>query len=122
MAGLLCLGGCSLFEAPAQLRGNKVDPDALKELVVGTSTEADARSLLGSPTAHATFDDNTWLYISEVTRTRIGRTPGVEHQDVVSLTFNDQGVLSKVTKLNHSDSLPVAIVQKTTPAPGTNTS
>lgn len=118
----LPLAGCSFFEAPSQLRGNKVDPDSLKELVIGTSTTADARSLLGSPTAHAMFDDNTWLYISEVTRTRIGRLPGVEHQNVVVLTFDDNGVLRKISKLDQADALPVAMNSKTTPAPGTSTS
>jgi outer membrane protein assembly factor BamE (lipoprotein component of BamABCDE complex) len=114
--------GCSVFQAPSQLRGNRVDADQLKELVPGTSTKADVTALIGSPTARATFDDNTWLYVSEVTRSRIGRVQGVVSQQVVKLTFNDQGVLHDVKRLDKDDSVPIAMVSRTTPSPGTEAS
>ena len=121
---LVCLlaGGCSFFEARPQLRGNKVDAYQLKELVPGTSTRADVTALIGSPTATATFDQNTWLYVSEVTRPRIARTEGVLSQRVVVLSFNDQGVLQNVKELNQDDSIPVSIVARATPSPGTEAS
>ena len=78
--------------------------------------------LIGSPTARATFDDNTWIYISEVTRPRIARVQGVLSQDVVVLSFNDQGVLQEVKRLNQDDAMPVAVVSRTTPSPGTEAS
>ncbi len=112
------LGGCSFFEAQMQVRGNPVDPDQLKQLAVGTSTEKDAQALLGSPTARATFDDNTWLYISEVTRPRIARKPGELKQNVVALSFNQGGVLQHVQRLDMADSQPVTIASRTTPSPG----
>lgn len=113
------LAGCSLFEPQPQLRGNRVDADQLKELVPGTSTRADVTALIGSPTATATFDDNTWIYVSEVTEPRIARTQGVLSQHVVVLTFNDKGVLQHVQKLDQDDSIPVSVVARTTPSPGT---
>lgn len=118
---LLCaawLPACSVIETPRTQRGNKVDPDQLKELVIGTSTKADATSLLGSPTARATFDDNRWIYISEVTRVRIGRTPGVTDQNVTTLTFDQGGVLRGVERLGQDDSRDVAVVSRATPSPG----
>src|SRR3984957_4251919 len=122
LLGCMLVGGCSVFEAQSQLRGNHVDADQLKELVPGTSTRADVTALIGSPTARATFDDNTWLYITEVTRPRIARVQGVLSQNVVVLTFNDQGVLQGVKKLNQEDSLPVSVVARATPSPGTEAS
>ena len=119
LVGCLLLGACSFFEATPQLRGNKVDADSLKELVPGTSTKADVSSLLGSPTATGTFDDNTWLYISEVTQPQIGRTQAVLNQNVIVLSFNGQGVLQDVKRLNQDDSIPVSVVARTTPSPGT---
>ncbi|MEJ0015443.1 MAG: outer membrane protein assembly factor BamE [Acetobacteraceae bacterium] len=121
LAGLL-LVGCSFFEAQPQLRGNRVDADQLKELVPGTSTRADVTALIGSPTARATFDDNTWLYVSEVTQPRIARVQGVLSQDVVVLSFNDQGVLQDVKRLNQDDAVQVSVVSRTTPSPGTEAS
>ncbi|MGE0416856.1 MAG: outer membrane protein assembly factor BamE [Acetobacteraceae bacterium] len=124
LAVLLCgvVSGCSLFAAPAHLRGNKVDPDSLAELVPGTSTRADVTALIGSPTARAAFDDSTWIYISELTQPQVGRFPAVLDQTVLVLTFNDQGVLSGIEKKTKDDSLPVQVVTRTTPSPGTEAS
>ena len=122
LLGCLLLGACSFFEATPQIRGNKIDAEALKELVPGTSTKADVTSLIGSPTATATFDDNSWIYISEVTRPRIGRTQGVLSQNVVVLSFDGQGVLQDVKHLNQADSIPVSVVARSTPSPGTEAS
>jgi outer membrane protein assembly factor BamE (lipoprotein component of BamABCDE complex) len=119
---LLLVSGCNVLDAPKQLRGNHVDADQLKELVPGTSTRADVTSLLGSPTAHATFDDNTWLYISETTRTRVGRSPGVVAQDVTVLTFDPAGVLRDVKHLDKGDSKDVTVVNRATPSPGSEAS
>ena len=118
----LLLSACSVVEAPKQLRGNRVDDDQLKELVPGTSTRADATSLLGSPTAKATFDDNTWIYIGEITHTRVARMPGVVQQDVVVLTFDAGGVLRGVKKLSKDDGRDVSVVARATPSPGSEAS
>ena len=111
-------GGCSVLEYPAQVRGNRVTADQLKELVPGTSTRQDATSLLGSPTAKASFDDNTWIYISEVTQPRVGRVQGINSQDVVELSFDDRGVLRDVKQLSEKDHKDVDVVSRATPSPG----
>lgn len=116
------LAGCGWLMPPPTLRGNKVDAQHLKELVPGTSTKADVTALIGSPTAHETFDDSTWLYISEVTQQRIGRTLGELEQHVVVLSFDEAGVLRNVTEKDKGDALPVNVVARTTPSPGTEAS
>jgi outer membrane protein assembly factor BamE (lipoprotein component of BamABCDE complex) len=127
LAGMLFVAtvgvsACSVVATPTTLRGNKVDPDQLKELVIGTSTKADVTSLIGSPTARATFDDNRWLYISETTQVRIGQTPGVRAQDVVELTFDQGGLLRGIHTLGQDDGKDVAMVSRTTPSPGSEAS
>ena len=89
-----------IFDPTLRQRGSLVDPDALRELIPGTSSRADAVALIGSPTAHATFDDNTWIYISQVTSTRIGRTPGIAKQKVVVLSFDQSGTLRGIRQLD----------------------
>src|ERR1700749_583255 len=105
----LLLASCSWLMPPPQLRGNKVDADSLKELVPGTSTKADVSAVIGSPTAKDAFDDNTWLYISELTRERIGRTLGELNQNVVVINLDDKGVLTNVHQLDKADALPVTV-------------
>ena len=118
----LLLSSCSWLMPAPVLRGNKVDPESLKELVPGTSTKADVSAVIGSPTARDTFDDNTWLYISEVTQERIGRTLGELNQNVVVVSFDDKGVLTNIHKLDKEDALPVTVIARTTPSPGTEAS
>lgn len=122
LCAALAVSACSIVEAPRQLRGNRVDPEQLAELVPGTSTRADVQALLGSPSGKATFDDNTWMYIGEVTQTRVGRSPGVRRQDVVVLAFDQAGVLRDIKQLDMSDSKPVQIVDRATPSPGSEAS
>jgi outer membrane protein assembly factor BamE (lipoprotein component of BamABCDE complex) len=120
------LSACGLQPAflsyPPQVRGNKVDPDALAQLVPGTSTRADVRSLIGSPTAPATFNDNQWIYISEVTTPVIGGTNDVHSQQVYVMNFGQNGVLESIEHKSLRDSMPVEVVSRTTPSPGSSAS
>lgn len=119
---LLGLAGCSMFEAQSQVRGNKVDPDLIGELVVGTSTRADAQALLGTPSLRGTFDDEHWYYVGSITRPRVARTPAMESMQVVALSFDDGGVLREVKTLNEGDSRDVGMVARATPVPGNDQS
>jgi outer membrane protein assembly factor BamE (lipoprotein component of BamABCDE complex) len=121
----LSLSGCGvvhIFDPTLRQRGSLVDPDALRELIPGTSSRADAISLIGSPTARATFDDNTWIYISQVTSTRIGRTPGVTQQKVVILNFDPNGTLRSIQQRTRADSKSVDMAAGATPSPGSEAS
>lgn len=111
-------GGCSIIGARAQVRGNMVDADQLKQLVPGTSTRADVTTLIGSPSIKASFDDSRWVYIGEVMQARIASRPAVVAQKVVVLSFDEQGVLRDVKRLTKRDSLPVDVVARSTPSPG----
>jgi outer membrane protein assembly factor BamE (lipoprotein component of BamABCDE complex) len=122
LALCLSLTACGWLLPPPQTRGNKVESEQLKELVPGTSTKADVTALIGSPTQKAMFDDNTWLYITEVTRPRVGQTLGLLDQDVVVLSFDDRGVLTGLKTVTKNDAVPVSVVSRTTPSPGTEAS
>lgn len=111
-----------LLSHPIQTRGNRVDPDQLAQLVAGTSTRNDVMALLGSPTTRATFDDNTWLYISEQTKPVIGATNSVQDQQVVTVTFDQRGVLRSIDRKGLADGLPVQVASRTTPTPGNESS
>jgi outer membrane protein assembly factor BamE (lipoprotein component of BamABCDE complex) len=118
---MLPLQGCGLFHVWDPLharRGALIDPDSLKQLIPGTSTKADATSLLGSPTARATFDDNSWLYITQVTSTRIGSVPGIIQQQVLVLNFDQGGTLRSIRQLDRHDAKQIAMAPGATPSPG----
>jgi outer membrane protein assembly factor BamE (lipoprotein component of BamABCDE complex) len=121
----LLVSGCGvfhIFDSTNVRRGSIVPADALAELTPGTSSRADAISLLGSPTAHATFDDNSWIYIGQITRTRIARTPGVRMQEVVVLHFDPNGTLRAIDRHGLSDAQNIAMSAGATPSPGSEAS
>ena len=120
--GLSCCGVLHIFDPTVRQRGSRVDPDALKELIPGTSSRADVQALIGSPTAKATFDDNTWIYISQRTSTRIGRTPGVQQQEVVIFTFDQAGTLRGISEKSKADAAQIAMAPGATPSPGSEAS
>jgi outer membrane protein assembly factor BamE (lipoprotein component of BamABCDE complex) len=126
LAALLAApGGCGttdLFSYPPQARGSQVDPDELAQLVPGTSTEQDVKSLLGSPLAKEDFNENTWLYVSQITQPVIAGTQSVRNQHVYAISFDSKGVLTKVATRDKADALPVQVVSRTTPSPGSNAS
>lgn len=118
----LPLAGCSFFEAQSTTRGDPIDGVALKQLTPGTTTQADATALLGSPTTHETFDDNAWVYISQITRPQVGRLPAVLEQRVVVLNFDPSGVLQKVKVYDKADGKNVTMAPGTTSSPGSSAS
>lgn len=112
------LAGCAVFTARPHYRGNAVSAHELKQLRPGVSTKADARALLGSPTLRETFNNDHWLYVSQVTKRRIARTQGVVRQHVVILHFNRQGVLRSIHGIGKKSAVTVAMSGGHTPAPG----
>ncbi len=130
LAALVSTGGCSwlpampsvpgagLFESPAQMRGHAVEDDVLAQLTVGVSSKTDVEALLGSPSATGTFDDNSWYYLSSVTRQRPGRALAVEDQRSIAIIFDGRGAVQEIRRLGQQDGRDVALVSRVTPSPG----
>ena len=118
----LAISGCGLFAPIPTNRGQVVEQEDYRKLVPGTTTRADVTTLLGSPTSKATFDDNTWFYIAEVTAPVPLARPKVEHQQVLVLNFDQGGVLRQMRRLDKADGHNVAMVTQTTPSPGSDAS
>ena len=121
-ASLAACAAPDFMSFPPQTRGNKVDPELLAQLVPGTSTRADVTSLIGTPTTRSTFDENIWIYVSEVTKPLIASKQDLRDQNVVVMTFDQKGVLRGITKRGAADAKEVDLVDRKTPSPGNDTS
>ncbi len=122
LALALALGGCSVFDAPRISRGHRLSEEQLTQLVPGVQGRADVQTLLGTPSARGTFDDNFWYYISATSRYRPMQKEYVSDREVVVVEFDDAGKLKQVRKLGEDDARPVAMVQRETPVPGNDRS
>jgi outer membrane protein assembly factor BamE (lipoprotein component of BamABCDE complex) len=117
-ASLLALPGCAVFSDAPHYRGIAVSQHDLNELTPGLSQQADVQAVLGPPTFSPPFNPNDWIYVAQVTKMRIARTEGVTSQNVVVVSFNDNGTLKSVTEKNYNDAVLVAMEPHQTPVPG----
>ena len=89
----LALPGCTPTEAN---RGNLLDPAKVAEIKAGQSTRDNVLGILGTPSARSSFNDNTWYYIGQRTEQYSFLNPDVTDQQVVTVKFNDEGVVQNI--------------------------
>lgn len=109
---LSLLLACSACSPTVANRGNILDPDKLAAITQGTSTRDDVVNKLGSPSHRSAFDENTWYYIGRSTKQYSFLDPKVTDQEIVTIHFDQRGVVSTIEKTGRD------AVADVTPAPG----
>jgi outer membrane protein assembly factor BamE (lipoprotein component of BamABCDE complex) len=112
---IAALGAC---QATIDQRGNLPPPDALGQIKPGTTDRATVTRLIGSPSSVASFDPNTWYYISAKSKELAFFRPEILDQQVLVITFDKDGVVSDMQKVGMNESQTIQPVARTTPAPG----
>ena len=115
LAAALALAGCS---KTLDQRGNLPSDEKLSEIQTGVSTKDDVTRLLGTPSSTGTFDEKTWYYISKRTEQFAFLTPELLDQQVVAITFDENGTVTDVKRHGMDDRREVTPVARTTPAAG----
>jgi outer membrane protein assembly factor BamE (lipoprotein component of BamABCDE complex) len=114
-AALLVLGACN---NPIDQRGNLPEPDKLAQIKPGTTDKATVTQLIGSPSSVATFDPNTWYYISQKTKPVAFFMPERIDQEVVAIDFDESGIVRELRRKTMADGQTVEPNPNATPAPG----
>jgi len=129
------LAACSV---PVDQRGNLPDEANLSQIKPGETDKAtvtrllgtpstvaafDANKatvtrLLGTPSTVAAFDANTWYYVSQKTKTVAFFRTDVLDQQVVAITFNQDGVVKTVDTHGLQDAQAVTPNPNATPSKG----
>ena len=112
---LTALAGCGI---PVSDRGNLPKPENLAQVSPGVTDKASVKSLLGTPSSIATFDGDTWYYISKKEKQVAFLKPEVLDQEVYAVHFDDKGVVSNVKHLSMNDSQAMTPNPDATPAQG----
>lgn len=118
LCALLGLPGCAIFSATPHYRGVAINNDQLQQLTPGISQQTDVEALLGPPTFIEPYNQNNWVYVSQITHMRIGQTEGVEKQNVVVVSFNQSGAYQSYDEKTLKNALPVEMDARTTAVPG----
>ncbi len=98
--------------------GQIPDPVKLASIEPGVQTQEEVVRMLGSPSSVATFDQNTWYYISKRTSTTAFLKPDVLEQRVVVINFDDSGVVRGMRLYGLDDANDITPVGRSTPTKG----
>jgi outer membrane protein assembly factor BamE (lipoprotein component of BamABCDE complex) len=109
------LTGC---ETIVDQRGFAATPGSVEKLEVNSQSREDVIRLIGSPSAVATFNPNTWYYISQKQETWAFLKPQMIEQNVLQLSFNESGRLTAIKKYDLSDGKDIEMVSRITPTAG----
>jgi outer membrane protein assembly factor BamE (lipoprotein component of BamABCDE complex) len=93
--GLLALGACAPVST---FQGFQAIEQSPKDVKVGTDTRSTVMAKLGTPTATATFDKNTWFYMSQISTKTSFYHPRLIKRDIIAIAFDKEN--DQVTAVN----------------------
>lgn len=116
---LLALGFVTACAPVVATRGNIADPDRVAQIKKGQSRMEDVSGLLGSPSQIGTFDNTVWYYIGQRTESTAFFEPEVVERRIVSVQFDDKGVVTDVKTVDGTDKgEEIEFVDRSTPTRG----
>lgn len=104
VAALAILGACT----PTMTEhGNILQDEQIAQVKPGQHLRSDVLRILGSPTSQSPFDANLWYYTGRQKQKRGVMDAQVIDERVVTVKFNDQGIVTAVNELeNESIDIP----------------
>ncbi len=115
VAASLSIGACSPI---VDKRGYVPEEDQLSKVAIGQDTKDQIYSKLGSPSTTATFENNTWYYISSRTERFGFFAPRIVDRQVVAVSFDENDLVANVANYGLEDGRVVNYVDRTTPTRG----
>ena len=99
-------------------RGNLPHPELVAQIKPGKSTRDDVATILGSPSTTMNYGGESWHYISARTETTAFFRPETIERKVLSITFDQNGVVRDVATKGLEDGQEVETVDRVTPTAG----
>ena len=93
-------------------------PGTVDKLEVGSQSREDVVRLVGSPSAVGTFNPNVWYYITEKQENWGPSRPWISEQNVIQITFNEQGRVANIKYYDLKDAQNITMVSRITPTSG----
>ncbi|MDE1937573.1 MAG: outer membrane protein assembly factor BamE [Alphaproteobacteria bacterium] len=112
---LVLLTGCTPVISQ---RGYLPDPDAEAGINVGKDNKTTIEEKLGDPSLQATFNNDTWYYVSSVEKQVAFFTPTIESRHILAIYFNKDGKVVDMKHYGLEDGHVVAFESRTTPTRG----
>ena len=111
---LLTFNACAPTQAT---RGNYLFTEDIQSIQPNSSTQYDVMNILGTPTAKAVFDDNTWYYVGLKTEKKSFFDEKVTDRQTIKITFDDTNTVTSINKVD-GKALDVPLEGRITPTSG----
>lgn len=109
------VAGC---QTTVETHGHRLDEERVDRIRPGTTSRGDVATLLGTPSALASFDDRTWYYVGRRVEEQTFFNRDVAAQDVVRVRFDERGLVERVDRFALADARDVEPVDDETPTGG----
>lgn len=90
----------------------------LESIAEGSDTRGSVLRKLGRPSSISSFDSNSWFYEASRIERYAFYEPKVVDRTVVTVTFDEAGLVSKVNRYGLEDGRIINLVTRTTPTRG----
>lgn len=115
---VLLMFGITACEEQINVRGNVPHPSDIAKIKSGSHKKKDVESLLGTPSAVATFEKETWYYIGGRVKTVSFFKPEFLERKVVIVRFNKNGIVETIESRNAPTDRDLKLVDRETPTKG----
>lgn len=115
---LTCIIALSACEGRIDTHGFVPNPELVAQVEPGVQDKFDVSEILGSPSAVATFDEATWYYITQKSRSFAFFKPEILDQSVLVVRFDDAERVASLNRYTIEDGVIVDPVTRRTPTAG----
>ena len=98
--------------------GFQAREDQPMDAKVGIDTKSTIQERLGSPSTVATFDPNTWFYVSQTATKFAYELPKVAQRDITQISFGPDEKVKEVKVYHLKDGYKIAYNKRETPTRG----
>ena len=92
--------------------------DKIAKIAPGYSTKKSVQVQLGSPSTKSFYGDEAWFYMFSQKESIAFLKPKLVKQEVVKISFNNNGVVKDIQRYNKDDARVVAFSKDKTPTEG----
>ena len=114
--GVMLLARVALVSCTAIYRNHGYVPrdEELEKVVVGQSTQQDVAQAVGRPSSTGLLTGAGWFYVGSQFKHFGGREPKEIDRQVVSITFDDKGVVENVERFGLEDGQVIVLSRRVT--------
>ncbi|MBE04943.1 MAG: cell envelope protein SmpA [Gammaproteobacteria bacterium] len=115
---IFCCAGLISCTPQIDTRGHVPSPDLISKIKPGHQSRDQVITILGSPSAIGTFEDNRWYYITQKTESTAFFEPKLVKQSIILIDFDEGGFVKSVETLDPNEAKKISFVDRVTPTKG----